>query len=767
MRQRRFAIVAAVAAVLLSPFNGVQACGPDFEPDIFVRLNLPDDLGSFALGKLGILQRRFDSNEYAVAFRYLNGGKLTASELRAYVPPAAPLQPAEDWSKLTPEQIGAAQSAGLFSGGRTEPPGTWLLTRAEYSPPTTQSATTISFPQDFSGSLVADYSYLNCPDPAFVAATLTLKSRADTWGKQSPWLADWIHAQDAVFSNCDGKNVTIPRPSAADSPALLKADRAYQIASATFYARRFDDAANQFAAIAADRRSPWAAWGEYLAARATVRKAFAMGKATDSWSDIASYDAATMQRAQAMLQALLAQRNPTPSRATIQDELNFIRIRTEPEKRAAEICAALAGPQPDASFEQDLQDLSWLLVKNIKIEPQPPLFAWIAAWRGSGSAASAYTTWRQGHDLPWFVMALVKAAPSDPFASELIDEAAKIAPGSPAYETVFYHRVRLLTALKRTEEARDLLDAALPALRRQKPNSKLNAMLGERMAVARDFNEFLQFAPRTLMSSDSQGADDLQSQCNENAHAVNSSAKCPELSQSLWFDQDAVQVFNRQMPVSLLIQAVNSQKLPQNLRQALALVAWTRSVLLQDASSAAALAPLLPKSVHDTAGSSAGFPADVAILRNPGIRPYLEPGVARAASSSQFDQYHDNWWCKPWGGSDESQPANPLPLPVPPFISPDQLTQAATQYQQLQQLPDSAIVIGQRVIDYANQHPDDSKVPEALALTVRATRYACQNWRSVTSATQTEYTPVSKAAFEFLHKRYPKSPWAIKTRYYY
>ena len=287
-------------------------------------------------------------------------------------------------------------------------------------------------------------------------------------GKQSPWLADWIHAQDAVFSNCDGKNVTIPRPSAADSPALLKADRAYQIASATFYARRFDDAANQFAAIAADRRSPWAAWGEYLAARATVRKAFAMGKATDSWSDIASYDAATMQRAQAMLQALLAQRNPTPSRATIQDELNFIRIRTEPEKRAAEICAALAGPQPDASFEQDLQDLSWLLVKNIKIEPQPPLFAWIAAWRGSGSAASAYTTWRQGHDLPWFVMALVKAAPSDPFASELIDEAAKIAPGSPAYETVFYHRVRLLTALKRTEEARDLLDAALPALRRQK-----------------------------------------------------------------------------------------------------------------------------------------------------------------------------------------------------------------------------------------------------------------------------------------------------------
>jgi hypothetical protein len=181
------------------------------------------------------------------------------------------------------------------------------------------------------------------------------------------------------------------------------------------------------------------------------------------------------------------------------------------------------------------------------------------------------------------------------------------------------------------------------------------------------------------------------------------------------------------MTVSLLIQAANSQKLPQNLRQTLAIMAWTRSVLMQDASNAAALAPLLPKSVHDTAGSSVGFPADVAILLNPGIRPYLEKGVARAASSSEFDQYRDNWWCKPWGSSDESQTANLAPLPAPPFIPPDQLAQAATQYEQLQQLPDSAIVIGQRVIDYARQHPDDPKVPEALALTVRATRYACQN----------------------------------------
>ena len=104
--------------------------------------------------------------------------------------------------------------------------------------------------------------------------------------------------------------------------------------------------------------------GPYLAARATVRKAFAMGKATNPYSgDLASYDADTMQRAQQMLESILQQPNPKPSRAIIQDELNFVRIRTEPEQRAEEIGIALAGPAPDPNFANDIRDLNWLLAK--------------------------------------------------------------------------------------------------------------------------------------------------------------------------------------------------------------------------------------------------------------------------------------------------------------------------------------------------------------------------------------------------------------------
>ena len=770
MKTRYAAFAAFVAAALITPTCDVEACGPDFGPDVFVSAASPDDHAAFARGRLGILQAGFDSNEYAVAYRYLNGGKLSDSERQTYAPPAAAPQIARDWRTLSPSQIAAAQAAEQLARKIAQPAGKWLLARAGYTQseaPATRMD--VTFPTDYLGNIVFDENYLNCPDPAFVNATLTLAKRADSWGNQSKWLADWIHAQDAVFSNCTGKNATTPLPAAIDGPALLKADRSYQIASATFYAKQFDEAARQFAAIGADRSSPWSAWGKYLAARATVRKAFAMGKSTDPYSgDLASFDMDTMRRAQQMLEALLDQPNLTPSRAVIQDELNFIRIRTEPAKRAAEISAALVGPEPDANFAHDLQDLSWLLTKHVAVDSPAPLLAWIAAWRGSGTSAQAFATWQQSHALPWLVMAMVKSGPSDAFAPTLIDEAAKIAPGTSAYETVFYHRVRLLTGLKRADEARALLDAALPALRKQKPTSNLNALLGERMTVARSFSEFLEFAPRSTLRTGSQGAWDLQGQCNERAHAVNSEAACPEAKQPVEFDDDAARTLNQQIPIRLLIQAASTLSLPQNLRQDLAVVAWTRSVLLEDAQSAAALAPLLPSTFRDEAGSSIGFPADLTILRNPGIRPYLESGVSRVASYNYFDELRDNWWCKPWDLQEESGLPKPQPLPAPAFLPPDQLALAGEEYQRLQRLPDSAAIIGQRVVDYAKDHTDDPRVPEALALTVRATHYACQTWNpNPGGETKSAYTPVSKAAFELLHQRYPKSPWALKTRYYY
>jgi len=757
---------AVIAGLIgLWPFIAAQACGPFFESDVFVDVKTPDDIGAFARGKLGILQTGYDSDEYAIAYRYLNGGKLSEKEVAAIDRQTGPMV-VQDWRKMTPEQIEAAREAERKAREEAQPAGMWLQTRASYSTEVAQ-AKEPSFPVNYEGDIVFDPDYLNCPNAAFENAVMTLKKRAGVWGGQSRWVADWIHGQDMVFSNCDGKSLGTPTTAPADGPVLLRADREYQIASAMFYAKQFDEAAQRFEAIASEKDSPWSGWGEYLAARSTVRKAFAMGKKTDAWSgDVASFDMGTMRKAQTMLEGLLAERNPIPSREAVMSELNFVRIRTDPEKRAGEICAALAGPGPDANFAQDLKDLSYVLMKNIEVKDQPPLLKWIAAWRGATAADDAFATWQQSHAMPWLVMAMVKADAPDAMAPQLLTEAEKIKPGMAAYDTVFYHRVRLLIGRDRADDARGLLDQALPTLRAAKPGSTLNALLRERLAVARNFDEFLEYAPRADFRSYPWGVDGNSTACSQQSPKIGNSTECARDKSIVAFDTDAVDVLNQKTPLNLLVEAAGSAKLPTNLREDVALAAWTRSVLIEDAATAGKLVPMLPKAMGQRASSGVGFPASMTILRNPGLRPFVEVGASRLSDFSSLDSYRDNWWCSKWQRQDVTDEWKAVRLPSPAFFSAEQSAQAKGELERLQKLPGAAVLVGQRVIDYAKEHPEDSAVPEALALTVRATRYGCSDW-AADSDEGKKNSAVSKAAFQLLHARYPKSPWAAKTKYYY
>ena len=62
------------------------------------------------------------------------------------------------------------------------------------------------------------------------------------------------------------------------------------------------------------------------------------------------------------------------------------------------------------------------------------------------------------------------------------------------------------------------------------------------------------------------------------------------------------------------------------------------------------------------------------------------------------------------------------------------------------------------VIEWAKKHPDDTRVPEALHLAVRATRYGCDD---------VVKNPYSHEAFNLLHHNYPKSEWAKKTPFWF
>ena len=85
---KRLAAAGLVAAITpaVELWITVHACGPDFEPEVFVTANHPDRPASFVEGHLGILETSYYHAELVVAYRYLSDGKLSDTEKAAYGP---------------------------------------------------------------------------------------------------------------------------------------------------------------------------------------------------------------------------------------------------------------------------------------------------------------------------------------------------------------------------------------------------------------------------------------------------------------------------------------------------------------------------------------------------------------------------------------------------------------------------------------------------------------------------------------------------------
>lgn len=738
----------------------VMACGPDFEPEVFVPANQPEKPTLFAQGHLGVLQSGYFHAELVVAYRYLSGGKLSNAEKDAYSPP-----------ELSPEEL-AAYRAQHEARVAAQPINRWLKARedAHAAPP----ATEVQIAQDRvietkrDGWVERD-DQLNCPDAAYATAADTLQNRLKTWGAGSAELMEWVRGQDAVFSNC-AKPGTMPAAAQAGWSTALRQDRAYQIAAAKFYALDFDGAIQDFAAIARDKASPWSRWGEYLAARAEVRKAANTGKTAD-YGELANFDMDGLKAAQTRLLKLEQETKDAEVRHASAAELGFVDARLEPAKRLDQVSKALAGPQPDREFNQDLKDLDFLMDHNVKGDTD--LVRWIRNIQGAGtpvivkSATGETTTeeglsvWRQERRLPWLVAAIAKAPKGDGEV-ELMDAAAEVKPDSPAYATVNYYRIGLMLSAGKRVETRALADTVIAGLGPNDMASTRNAFLAERMQTARSLAEFLADAPRAMIESESSNAE--MAQCVGTGAANRCTAKIPPRQ----FDADASESLNTQMPLALWEEAAQSSVLPKNLRDAVAWAAWMRALGLGDAAAAKRMSGLLPDAVRKTSGDSDGFPATLALLRNPGLRPYLELGVQRSVTYGHMEGYRDNWWCGQWTDGDRPQREYPnfglhaQGLGHAEFLTSQQKKETAYEDARLNALPNGTVWLGQRAIAYVKAHPDDKDAAEALGLVSRAMHYSCSG-----ESKEKDQSVVSKQAFEMLHRMYPKSPWAAKTPYYY
>jgi hypothetical protein len=749
-------VAAALAAVLLSSTVSL-ACGPFTLEAIFVHTVHPGfPLERYAAGHVGVVQPSYARSYLYVAYRYLSGGSFSAAEQKAL-------------TELWKERLGLEGPAA----GDDEWTKSWLAARKKV---VAQDPAPISVYR--SREKPNEYeSYLNCQKDAFDTAIATLEQRIAKYGAESTQAKTWVEGQDQVFSNCGGGS-SIPAQLPGDADALARADRAYQIAAANFYSTNLDEARKDFEAIAADANSPWQHNAVYLVARALIRKA-SLGPAEQKQE--------SLSQAESQLKKILADKKLSSLHAASTRLLNLVRLRLHPAERLRELAQALTAKTVDPNLKQDLWDYTTLLdsfleaddeTKARELPREDDLTDWLVTLQGEkDSLEHALSRWQATHANTWLIAALSHVDSKHPQAPQLMEAALNVATelnvksNSAAFITTRFHAIRLLAEFGKSAEARNLIDELLKIRSGQLDQSTLNLLASQRLATAATLAEFLADAahvPAALSWNDD--GREVPTDEEEGSDATKSQKGKP------FFDVDAAHAINQQLPLSVLKEAAKATALPAGPRRDLVQATWLRAALLGDTKTAEELAPILTKLVPQLAESLSTyqlstdpdekkFAAIFAWLKAPGLEPVVDAGIGREMPLMEQDSYRDNWWCTSYivpataeENSEVVQFTATTTNPPPRFLSPQEVERGAKEWAALRALGTAPNYISKQVIQWANTHPNDPRVPEALHLAVKTTRYGC---------TDKDTARWSKAAYDLLHRKYPNSPWTKKTPYWF
>ncbi len=741
-------------------FNAPQACGPSFITPIFVFTSRPENADAFARGNIGIIQPQYYRSVLFVAYRELNKLPFSELEQKALV---------TDWNA---EYDLADSHEPTKKLAITH----WLAQRKRVlaNEPEPKIDTERSFDNSYE-------NFLNCPAPAFENASKTLAARIAENSPTDTNIIDWTKAQDLVFANCSAVK-TMPEEASQDAPTWLKDDRAYQIAAAYFYATHYDEAEKRFTSIAQNKASPWHELASYLLARITLRKASAVSSdnalsANDQQVRILSF----YQQATTQLNAILADPDLKPFHSSSQQLLNLISFRTHPENLHALLAKKLLEGSENNHFLQNLTDYRLLLDKvaedgNIDVDgkllatfrAQSDLTDWIFTVQSDKNDAFAHAIekWQSSKNEAWLLASLMKAKKDAPELTDLITASKAVARTSSAFLGVAYHVIRLQMAQGLTDEPRRMLDSILDDKNLQLSVSTKNQFFSERLLVAQNLDEFVQFSQRHAAAF---AYDALNNQLVNLAEIPKededySKLERPWLNRSM-FDTDATQIMNARMPLSMLEKIAQHSSLPDYLKPRLLVSAWTRAVLLTDDKTALNLTPdlldctpelkpYLPNFSKAKNDKSRLFEATWTMLNNPAMRPVVDSGIGRETGFSDIDDYRDNWWCSLY------QPANSDTESLTPvFLNEEDLNNATAENNNIDKKAASGSnFLAAQTTAWAKLNPNDKRLPHALFLVVRATRFGCQNC---------ETEKISKAAFDLLKTQYGKTPWKKKTPYWF
>lgn len=803
MKRLRNTLLLVIALTLL--IRPTFGCGPDWPVAVFVKLHSPDaPYKTFVKGRIGIPQPGYYTHHLVIAYDYYTGRALNADE--------------QEQASFADESLTGPWDNRPSENQQPSGIETWLKLRSHIGPIDGFTPTKDTLDADRTPPGEPYGTFGNCLDDAFVTASRTLQSRTKSYGPNSAEFTEWVRGQDAVFSNCGGDydprrhyipegQPTPPAPPAPHMPQpaskaslLLQQDRAYQIAAANFYATKYDDAISGFRTIAADNASPWSMISRYVIARAMVRRATLANNAYDrsvgpTPQQIAAQNAAIQRglaEARTELLAMRAEPRMAPMLSAIDDMLDLVNARVEPDKQAITLAARLHGPHTE-HFAQSLIDLSYIRsdsefenpLHRIKI-PADQLSAkdsdaadmleWIEAVTAQDNK-TALQRWHTTQKNVWLLAAMMSAKPTDPDDADLIAAAKSVSNSDPAYVAITYHRLRLSPRDATTHA--DLL-TILPSINHTEGPSTTNLYAALNAATAPTLNDWLAQAGRIPASEFADGNEENQPgsfQDDNGQLGLKHQRKVLPL-----YTPDAATILNTRLPLRLLSEAAESTTLRPNLRFQLAQAAWTRAVLLDRPDIARRLSPILTQShaawasvlqTYNAAKASDDRHAAAlfALMRFASTEPNVREGEERNEGFATYSSYRDNWWCFTVPPAEPPDPADHSAddpeiftgvysfahssTPDPIFVTTADREEAVKEIAQLRNIPRASVYFPREAFAWQKAHPHDPRTPELLGQAFRVVRNACGN----KSSSEAEHQ-----LFLALHHTYPTNHWTLRYR---
>ena len=794
---RFFVSIALVFAFLFNSLPTAKACGP-FTVDPLFEFTKHGEypLESYTNGRVGVVPNSYGRISLFVFYRQLTNAPLTENERKQVV---------EAMKHRIGIYVSDAESAQSDNSQTANEPDfytNWTNARAKLLVDKTAVATEKKVPNDYS-------VYANCLGDSFNTAAKTLEARIAKYGVNEN-TKEWLNGQDAVFSNCGGEG-RIPAAVGANAPEWLAKDRNYQIAAALFYAAKFPEARDVFTNIAADKNSDWNKTAKFIVPRTYIRQASFIEpaenpaneeerKASEQKTNAAKSE--LLQKAATQLKDISADAAMSDFHDSARKILNLVKFRLDSAGRQKELAEILSKSGENLNIYNDLTDFVWLLDKpasdasttgteldqkaaevagkeynydyKLKLRDLPPtvrendLTDWLYTYQAVDGFAHAYDKWKATKSSQWLVNALSHADRNAPQIAEMLNDAAKMQKNSAGYATVRYHQVRLLLEADKRADAKKTLDEVLANNFESYPISAQNKFLAQRMILAEDLTEFLKYARRkaaTFVWSDD---------ANEQGEDLKSDKELQPWTKREMFDEDSVAFFNEKMPLSVLREAALNEQLPEHLKKFLVSAVWTRAFLLGNEPIEREFTPLMSRYAKEYAplfskyANAANSPdreaaALLVILNYPTIQPYVPVGYGRENSPPDtIDSIRGNWWC----AEDEAGKDNRsydhysfnYPKSYPNFLTATNTADAVREHKQIIASGNSATFLARRAVEFAAKNPSQPNTPEILHLAVRSTRYGC---------TDANTLKFSKAAFDILHKKYPKSVWTAKTPYWF